>query len=71
MMTETELLLNGQPTTVLLPCTVAQALQAWGYDLNSNIVVAVNKVVVPRQDYAQHTLQADDRVEVLAPFAGG
>ncbi len=71
MMTTTELILNGQTTTVMLPCTVAQALQTWGYDLNSNIAVAVNKMVVPRQDYAQHTLQTDDCVEVLAPFAGG
>ena len=35
------------------------------------VAVAVNGRFVPRSQYAEHTLEEGDRVELVAPMAGG
>ena len=61
---------NGEPKELPQPLTVAQALQQWGYS-GDNIAVAVNGEFVPRSTYAEHALQAQDSVDIVAPIQGG
>jgi sulfur carrier protein len=35
------------------------------------VAVAVNGRFVPRSTYAEHTLEPGDRIELVAPMAGG
>ena len=35
------------------------------------VAVAINGAVVPRHAWAQTTVQANDRIESVKPFAGG
>jgi thiamine biosynthesis protein ThiS len=64
------LLVNGDPRTVPPDCTVAELIDALGFQTR-RIAVAVNRDVVPRSAFATHRLAADDRVEILEAVGGG
>ncbi len=55
-------------------CKAEQPLSAlladWGFECEK-VAVAVNEQFVPRSQYAEHTLNAGDRIDVLAPVQGG
>lgn len=61
---------NGAPAELADGATVAElvAARSTGHD---RVAVALNGDVVPRTGWAQTPLTAGDRVEVLAPTAGG
>ena len=61
---------NGAPTDVGEDATVATlvAARAGGHD---RVAVARNGDVVPRSSWADTRLTPGDRLEVLAPTAGG
>lgn len=62
--------LNGEPRQVPEPCSVRDVLQA--IDLDEAVVaVAVNETFVPKSEHAARVLQPGDRIEVVAPMAGG
>lgn len=65
-----QLTVNGAPARVADGATVADlvAARSAGHD---RIAVAVNDDVVPRTRWARTPLAAGDRVELLAPTAGG
>jgi len=64
------LLVNGDPRSVPLDCTVAELIDALGLRTR-RIAIAVNRNVVPRSAFATHRLAADDRVEILEAVGGG
>jgi len=64
------LLVNGDPRSVPLDCTVAALIDALGLQTR-RIAIAVNREVVPRSAFATHQLAADDRVEILEAVGGG
>ncbi|WP_372778299.1 sulfur carrier protein ThiS [Litorivivens sp.] len=49
---------------------LAELLGEWGFDCQ-RVAVAVNEDFVPRSTYANVSLQAGDRVDVVAPVQGG
>lgn len=65
-----QLTVNGDPTQVADDTSVADlvAARSAGHD---RVAVAVNDDVVPRTSWARTPLVAGDRVELLAPTAGG
>jgi thiamine biosynthesis protein ThiS len=61
---------NGQPCEVGLGSSLQEVLQVLGYD-PVIIAVAVNGVVVTKQNYAQHQINSNDMIEIVAPMVGG
>ncbi|MDB5775935.1 MAG: thiS [Herbaspirillum sp.] len=62
--------LNGAPHSVADPHSL-QDLVAALQIANQAVAVAVNRQVVPRQNWAQRLLQAGDRVDVVRAIGGG
>ena len=62
---------NGDVMMVERTRFVSDLLVELGYGEAPRVAVAVNGRMVRRQEYAATALAADDRVEVLAPMAGG
>ncbi len=50
--------------------TLAELLGEWGFE-SQRVAVAVNEDFVPRSTYSDVSLQAGDRVDVVAPVQGG
>jgi sulfur carrier protein len=50
--------------------TIHLLLQHLGYQ-NSFVAVAVNESCIPRKEYDAYPIRERDRVEILAPMAGG
>ncbi|RZL66410.1 MAG: sulfur carrier protein ThiS [Variovorax sp.] len=63
------ILINDTPFTLAPSATVADALFA--LNVVPPYAVAVNREFVPRSAHATHTLQPDDKVEVIRPVTGG
>lgn len=61
---------NGVPTDVAPTTSVAALVAARGQE-QRRVAVALNGEVVPRSRWATTEVAAGDRVEVLAPTAGG
>lgn len=61
---------NGVATDVAAASSVAALVAAHGLK-QRRVAVAVNGDVVPRSQWATTEVAAGDRVEVLAPTAGG
>ncbi len=51
--------------------TLAELLTQQGYDPSAAMACAVNRVFVPRGQWAQHRLHDGDAVEVVSPVVGG
>lgn len=65
----TQVLINDQPVTVQANQTLQTLLDQFG--AQEPYVVAVNQTFVPCSCYAQQSLQAGDRIEILQPIQGG
>ena len=65
--------LNGQPvaTDATDAATLQALLLAQGYDLATAFACAINNGFVPRTQWPARTLQANDRIDVITPIAGG
>lgn len=61
---------NGQPVAVNLPCSLEQFLVARGLPPRS-VVVELNGEAVPPSEFARRPLQAGDRLEIVRIVAGG
>lgn len=61
--------INDKPHELPEGATVAHAVAAIA--AQPPFAVAVNKQFVPKTQYAQHRLQAEDRVEIISPVTGG
>jgi len=65
-----DIFINGQPVQ-----TGAADLQALllerGHRLDAAFACAINNQFVPRAQWPRHSLQAGDRVDLIAPITGG
>ncbi|MEG1065609.1 sulfur carrier protein ThiS [Comamonas sp.] len=61
--------LNQQATDLQANATVADALAQM--QAKPPFAVAVNTIFVPRTQYAAHTLNEGDKMEVISPVTGG
>ena len=64
-----EVTINQQPHRLPAGATLADAIERIG--IRPPFAAAVNLQFVPRGQHATHTLQAGDRVELIAPITGG
>ncbi|MYM38892.1 sulfur carrier protein ThiS [Duganella qianjiadongensis] len=62
--------LNGEPYQVPLQHTLAELIAALALT-GQALALAVNRSVVPRQQWPQHQLQAHDKVEIVRAIGGG
>jgi thiamine biosynthesis protein ThiS len=61
---------NGQPVTVRLPCSVEEFLIAQNL-LPRSVVVEHNGEAVAPSEFSRRQLQAGDRLEIVKIVAGG
>ncbi len=65
-----EIILNGEHKTVDPQASVMAVLASNGYDCG-RVAVAINSTFVARADYEKQRFSVGDRVDVVAPMAGG
>lgn len=66
----TSIFVNGEAREVPLGCTIEQLLGR--IDMaGRRVAVARNRDVVPRSTFAQATVSAGDRIEILEAVGGG
>lgn len=65
-----DILLNGEHKTVDTSASVATVLEENGFDCG-RVAVAINSLFVARVDYDVQIFKAGDKVDVVAPMAGG
>lgn len=65
-----EVSVNSERKTIDSGKSLAELLGDWGFECQ-RVAVAVNEDFVPRSTYADVSLQAGDRVDVVAPVQGG
>jgi len=61
--------INQTPHTLPAEATLADAVRVSG--VQPPFAAAVNLQFVPRSQYAQQRLQAQDRIELISPVTGG
>lgn len=62
--------LNGEARQVPDNCTAARLIEELGLG-GRRIAMEVNQEIVPRSRYAEQTLQAGDKVEIVHAIGGG
>jgi sulfur carrier protein len=62
--------LNGKRMDTLAT-TLQDLLLDQGYALQGAFACAINSTFVPRAQWPERRLQADDRIDVITPIAGG
>ena len=62
--------LNGEAREVPENCTAAQLVDNLGL-AGKRIAMEVNLEIIPRSGYDSHTLQAEDKVEIVHAIGGG
>jgi sulfur carrier protein len=62
--------INGEPREVAPQCTLLDLLGQLEL-AGQPLALAVNRAVVPRQQWHAHRLQAGDRVDIVRAIGGG
>ncbi len=62
--------LNGEARQVPDNCSAAKLVEELSLT-GKRIAMEVNREIVPRSSYADYTLQADDKVEIVHAIGGG
>ncbi|MGL4268997.1 MAG: sulfur carrier protein ThiS [Plesiomonas sp.] len=65
-----QIVLNGQPQTLVTALTVAELLQQRALPVQG-CAVALNQQILPRSQWAHTRLQAGDQLAVFQAIAGG
>ena len=66
----TEIIQNGAPHQVAPGTTLADLIEALSLS-HQALALAVNRTVVPRQQWRERGVQPGDQVEVVRPIGGG
>jgi sulfur carrier protein len=65
-----EIIVNGQKQTVPDGFTAAQLVETMQLQ-GRRIAMEVNREIVPRSTYTEHTFQAGDSIEIVHAVGGG
>ena len=65
-----EVSVNSESKQIESGKNLAELLGDWGFECQ-RVAVAINEDFVPRSTYADVSLKAGDRVDVVAPVQGG
>jgi len=66
----TEIILNGAPHQMAPGATLADLVEALSLS-NQAVALAVNRNVVPRQQWRERGMQPGDQVDVVRAIGGG
>jgi sulfur carrier protein len=66
-----EIFVNQEPQLVSDHCSVQQLIDTLLPQRQTGMAVAVNNLLVPRQNWHAHTLQPSDKVIVIKATQGG
>jgi sulfur carrier protein len=66
----TEIILNGAPHQMAPGATLADLIEALSLS-DQAVALAVNRNVVPRQQWRERGMQAGDQVDVVRAIGGG
>ena len=66
-----EILLNNQPKDIASDSSVQQLLNEVVGEKQKGIAIAINDRVVPRTNWAQHTIQPKDNILIIKATQGG
>jgi len=61
---------NGEERDIADGLSVTELVEMLGHG-QRRIAVEINLEIVPRSSYSSHTLQADDRIEIVQAIGGG
>jgi thiamine biosynthesis protein ThiS len=64
-----QVIINGKPTLLAEPITVATLLQQ--LDIDGKVAVEINRTIVPRSTFAQHRINDGDTLEIVRAIGGG
>ena len=64
-----QVIINGKPTLLAEPITVATLLQQ--LDIDGKVAVEINRTIVPRSTFAQHHINDGDTLEIVRAIGGG
>ncbi len=70
MQSPIELQVNGEPVHVPDGATLRDLIERLELG-DRKVAVAVNRNVIPRAQFAEHRVEADDRIEILEAVGGG
>ena len=62
---------NGEMRQVAPDATVAELVEALGLPPGQAMALAVNRSVLPRQQWPQRRLQAQDKIDIVRAIGGG
>lgn len=62
--------INGEPREVALGCTLLELLAQLGL-AGQPLALAVNRAVVPRQQWHERRLDTGDKVDIVRAIGGG
>ena len=62
--------LNGESKTVTSKSNIEHAIVEWKLT-GEKFAIALNENFIPQSQYANTTLEAGDRIELLVPMQGG
>jgi sulfur carrier protein len=65
-----QVIVNGTPRSIQTPATLAQVVCALGLE-GKRIAVERNGEIVPKSRYASTSIDAGDRLEIVAAVGGG
>lgn len=66
----TTIILNGENKLIDNNTTVTQLLQSLDL-VNKRLAVEINQQLIPRSEFASHTLNELDKVEIVQAIGGG
>ncbi len=66
-----EITFNNQKYQLEEKTSVKHALNTWLGDKQKGIAVAINETLVPKAQWEEHILQADDHILVIKATQGG
>ena len=64
------IILNGKPHSLAAACTISELIAQLGLS-EKRLAVEVNLDIIPRSEHEAHTLQDNDKVEVVHAIGGG
>jgi len=66
-----EISVNGERKSLSESLVLEKAMQEWGFSPDDLLVIAVNQTFVPRDRWADTSVQAADEIDILQPIVGG
>jgi thiamine biosynthesis protein ThiS len=64
-----QVIINGKPTVLAEPITVATLLQQ--LDIDGKVAVEINRTIIPRSTFAHHRINDGDTLEIVRAIGGG